>query len=415
MRIPLLGGLIGRGFFLPVLVCLLAFPAGVAAQVLVPAGSPDGTVRLHTGDLAVFTSGEQRDDLPCSVSPTKPFLGFDLRFHTGYEIAIPLNAVAGKGDLLTVLFRVIPPNDSASPVYFSQRIVVPPIDEGARGNAYLEGGFDVGAGKYKVEWLMRDRGGKVCSSFWDFEAKLSGKDARINLNIAPGEVRQTRLEQFAEEPPLIRTGGEDTLSVKILVNFSPQNPHSATLQPMDTSALVAILRALAREPRIGKFSVVAFNLHEQRVLYRQENADRIDFPALGDSLETLELGTIDLQRLSDKHWKTGFLARLIEKEFASADQPDALILAGPKAMLGRKVPERELAALGELECPVYYLNYNLYPYTNPWRDTIGDVVKYFKGREFMISRPRDLWFAVTNMVTEIEQGKRRRERMATSE
>jgi len=74
------------------------------------------------------------------------------------------------------------------------------------------------------------------------------------------------------------------------VNFAPQNSLSASLQPLDTSALVSILRSIFREPRIGKFSIIAFNMQEQRVVYRQDGADRIDFPALGEALTSLNLG-----------------------------------------------------------------------------------------------------------------------------
>ena len=58
-------------------------------------------------------------------------------------------------------------------------------------------------------------------------------------------------------------------------------PELRRLQPLDTSALTAILRNISRDPRIGKFTVVAFNLQEHRVVYRQDNAEKIDFPALG--------------------------------------------------------------------------------------------------------------------------------------
>jgi hypothetical protein len=146
---------------------------------------------------------------------------------------------------------------------------------------------------------------------------------------------------------------------------------------------------------------VAFNLHEQRVVYRQENADRIDFPALGSSLDTLELGTVDLTRLSDKHGETRFLTELISRELEDEQPPDALILAGPKAMLSQNVSEEDLKALGNLPYPIYYMNYNLYPYEVPWRDTIGNAVKFLDGQEYTITRPRDLWRAVTDMVSQI--------------
>src|SRR5205814_1909636 len=157
-------------------------------------------------------------------------------------------------------------------------------------------------------------------------------------------------EQFKEEPPVDRASdtprGEGPLNVKVLVNFAPQNSRSATLQPLDMNALVAILRSIAREPRIGRFSIVAFNMQEQRVLYRQEASEQIDFPALGDALNSRKLGTVDLKRLRQKHGDTEFLTDLITQEMKNGkdpkDRPDALIFAGPKVMLDGNVPQDTL-------------------------------------------------------------------------
>jgi hypothetical protein len=50
---------------------------------------------------------------------------------------------------------------------------------------------------------------------------------------------------------------------------------------------------------------------------------------------------------------------------------------------------------------VFYMNYNLDPQANPWKDAISHTVKYFRGTEYTISRPRDLWFAVSDLVTRV--------------
>jgi hypothetical protein len=189
------------------------------------------------------------------------------------------------------------------------------------------------------------------------------------------------------------------LNVKVLVNFAPLHAHGATLQPLDTVALVSILRTIVREPRIGRFSVVAFNLEEQRILYRQRDSERIDFPALGEALHSLNLGTVDLGRLSQKNGETEFLANLIQREIGGADHPDALIFAGPKALLDESVSTESLKEVGEVQYPVFYMNYNLHPDSTPWRDAIGRAVKFFKGYEYSISRPRDLWAAVGEIVS----------------
>jgi hypothetical protein len=364
----------------------------------------NGNVRVFNTDLAVLEAQDPRKDLPCSVTPSKPAMGFDLRFHAGYEVSVPLHELAGGENLLTILFRVIPDSHKDEPVYFAQRVRVPLIEEDAKGDAFLQGAFDLGEGKFHVDWLMRDRSERVCSSYWDSEATLPTKDKQIEVMIPANSVTAAEREQFKEEPPIERSPVEP-LSVKVLVNFAPQNSNSSTLQPLDTSALVSILRTISRDPRIGKFSIVAFNLHERRVVYRQDDADRIDFPKIGEALETLQLGTIDMKRLADKNGETDFLSSLITKEIRTGAQPDALIFAGPKALLNENVPADSLKDVGEVDYPVFYMNYNLNPQQVPWKDSISHAVRFFKGYEYTISRPRDLWFAVSEMVGRIVKSK----------
>jgi len=384
-------------------VVVLASTGGMmAAQSLVPGG----TSRLFPSDAAVLEAQELRKDIPCSVTPVKPLLGFDLKFHAGYEVAVPLRELSGSSNQLTMLFRVIPEGHEEDAIYLSQRMSVPSIDDDAKGDAYLRGAFDVGEGKYHIDWLMRDRSERFCSSDWDIEAALAPKDRDMALDITARQIEPVDMEPFKQEPPVERDSREPPLNVKVMVNFAPQNALSATLQPLDTNALVSILRNIARDPRIGKFSIVAFNMQEQRVIYRQDSAAQIDFPALGEALTSLNLGTVNLKNLEQKHSDTDFLGSLMKREMkGDADQPDAMIIAGPKVMLDDAVPQDTLKDIGEPRYPVFYMNYNLNPQANPWRDAIGSAVKTMKGAEYTISRPRDLFFAWSEIMGRIVKSK----------
>lgn len=355
-----------------------------------------GDIRLIPTDLAVLELREPRKDLPCTLDPIQPILGFDLRHHSGYEVTVPLKELALSGGRLTILFRVTPENDK--PSYFLQQVTVPAITEDARGNASLQGIFDVGEGKYHIDWLMRDQVERVCSAYWDVEVELPDKNRQIGFGPPPGVVDTTDVDQFKDEPPVMRLNGGKLLHVKILVNYAPQSPESSAMQPLDTAALVSVLRTISRDPHIGRFSLIAFNLQERRVVYRQDNADRIDFPALGQALESLNLGTVDVASLADRYGDTEFLEELVRSETAGRDYPDALVFVGPKAMLDENVPEEALAEVGRLDYPIFYLNCNLYPRRTPWRDAIGHVVRFFKGSEYIISRPLDVLSSVKDMV-----------------
>ncbi len=385
------------------LAVLILGTAQAHAQILIHGSGPHQRANIFNTDLAVLESGEQRKDLPCTVTPSKPTLGFDLKFHSGYQVTVPLKELAVKDNALSIVFRVAPDAHRDEPVYFTQHLRVPPIEEDAKGDAYLQGAFDVGEGSYHVDWLMRDRSERICSSYWDSEANLGSKDRPMSLAIAPEVIQRAGGEEFTEEPPVQRAPIDPPLNVKVLVNFAPQNSLSAALQPLDTTALVSILRTISRDPRIGKFSLVAFNMQEQKVIYRQDGASRIDFPALGTALNTLNLGTVDLKRLGDKHGDTDFLTSLVRKEMTPApqDHPDALVFAGPKILLDTNPPEEALKDASDIDFPVFYMNYNLNPQAVPWKDAISHTVHFFRGYEYTISRPRDLWFAVSEMVSKI--------------
>jgi hypothetical protein len=395
-------------------LAIIAWPRFALLSLTVPlcaqsqlAGSGGNTLHMMNTDLAVLEAQDVRKDLPCSVTPAKPVLGFDLRFHAGYDVNVPLKELSGSENKLTILFRVTPADHKDDPVYFVQHVHVPSIDDEAKGDATLGGMFDLGEGSYHVDWLMRDRAERVCSFYWDSEASLPAKDKQIALEMPAGVVRHSQDEQFIEDPPVERTQSTGApLNIKVLVNFAPQNYDSPTLRPLDTVALVSILRRISREPQFGKFSLVAFNIQEQRVLYRQSSSERIDFPALGQALRSMKLGTVDLKRLAQKHGDTEFLTDLIKKEMGSEDHPDALVFAGPKIMLDAAVPQDTLTPIAtDVDYPVFYMNYNLNPQAVPWKDSISRAVKVFRGTEYTISRPRDLWFSVTEMVSRIVKSK----------
>jgi hypothetical protein len=385
---------------------LLAAAAPLAAQEPLDGGA----VELSADDRAALESPEARKTLLCSVTPTKPELGFDLKLHAGYEVGVPLKQLAGDGNELTTIFRVIPEGDAARAAYFAQRTPVPSLEDPGHGSASLSGAFDLGEGKYHIDWLMRDRDDRVCSFHWDSDAALGPRDGHVSLEIAAGAVRQFQSETFQPAPPVERDRGQPPLHVKVIVNFAAHRAAEPTLKTGEIGALVAILRAIGRDPRIARFSLVAFNLYEQRVLYSQREAAEIDFPALGRAVRSLNPGTVDLQHLAQKHEGIQFLADLIAAEVGNGeDAPDAVVFLSPKLALEDSIPADALKQLDGVRFPVFYMSYNPGPALNLWRDTIGIVVKSLKGMEFTIGHPRDLSFAWSEIMGRI--GKARADAM----
>ena len=67
-----------------------------SAQTLIRPSLEDGSIRILGIDRAILASPDNRDDLPCTVTPAKARLGFDLQFTAGYLANVPLDATHGK-------------------------------------------------------------------------------------------------------------------------------------------------------------------------------------------------------------------------------------------------------------------------------------------------------------------------------
>src|SRR5262249_52291990 len=157
-----------------------------------------------------------------------------------------------------------------------------------------------------------------------------------------------------------------------------------------------------RHSQLGRFSVVAYNMQEQRVIYRADNVERIDFPAQGEAVRTVRLGVVDYRRLQDPESGARFLAGLLAEHLAVQDpQPDAIVIAGPKFTLEKRISQHLSRQAGRSRSPVYYLNFNFDPVNNPWRDAISSALKVYTGLQYAIAGPRDLGAALNDMMLRI--------------
>jgi hypothetical protein len=267
----------------------------------------------------------------------------------------------------------------------------------------MTGGFDVGLGSYQVDWLMRDARGRVCSSHWESEAKLPDGQPGLPLTLDPNTVAE-RLEGPFDQEPSVERATTRSLHIKILLNLSPAQPEGSILSPGDAAALLSILRSITREPEIGCFTLVAFNLREQKIVNRQSNGD-IDFVQLGQAVQSRSAGTVDYHLLQDRRSETHFVTKLLTDQLGAwAASPDAIIILGRKVTLEKKVPLEPLKEGGAVHCPIFYLNYNPKPLDNPWRDTLSSALKAYKGAaEYEIALPRDLGAAMRALRSRLDR------------
>ena len=360
--------------------------------------------RLQYDELAVLKSREPRAELPCQVTSDKPSLGFDLRYHSDYHAAVPVSVVADAGGWLQVAMRVVPTPETEHSTYVAHRFATPVVPLGSKGEVLVSSGLELGPGRYRVDWIMRDARERVCSTHWNLDARPGGGKQDLPLTLGPNQI--VGLERHVSaNGPLIKRDFAQPLQVKILLNLSPAKPQESVVRPDDEAVLFSILRSITGQPRIVLSSVVAFNLRAQKIVYRQEHADQVDFAALEKAAQSLTSGTIDLSDLRDPQRETHFVTKFLTDELgAQSDSPDAIVIIGSKVSLDRKVRLDSLKAKGSVMCAVLYLNYNSNPH-EPWSDTIGSALKAYKAAtSYNIVFPRDVGHAISELLSRIAKG-----------
>jgi hypothetical protein len=231
------------------------------AQVRLERVDPAST---SAADRQLLSGAQTVNSLGCRLSPVKPAIGLDLRFHSGYWVAVQLQTIAQRAGELRTLVRVTPVAQPDRPVFLARSIAVPQLDPGANGEAQLKGEYVVGPGRYRVDWLTA-AGPLACSAHWKIETRADPSLEGAPLAMAPETVDELPEDPFyagADKPG----ASPHAFNVKILVNFSAPAPDHGSLTSDDMRGILSILQAVAREPRFGRFSVVAFSIDQQTVV-----------------------------------------------------------------------------------------------------------------------------------------------------
>lgn len=372
-------------------------------QEVIDAGPTGGPFQPLMGDLAVLDADEPRDDLRCSVKPQDPKLEYDLNFQAGYVTRIPLAELAGPGNTLRVLFRIESLDGDMDTVWFKKSYEVPALEPDAKGQATLPGKYRLGPGRYKVSWLMRDRAERVCASSWEVEAR--DIDPISGLAAAPDEPKADAVKEeiFAEEPPIRRARGR-LLHAKLVVSFTPMDATKVKLSEYDMRSVVSMLRAIARQPQIGSFTLVAYQAHQETVLYEQAESTRIDYEELGEAVNSHVGGTVDIDQLQEKRPGEKFLKEFITAQLGlESSDADIVIFLGPKLVF-----ERQPSALAAPDpqhptAPLHYFIYNRNPRSYPWKDALLAALGDFSVKDREITSASGFGRAMQELVDDLER------------
>lgn len=321
--------------------------------------------------------------LVCSVRPLRPVINFALRYQAGYEASLPVDQFSESATPLYTRFRVTSLASGARH-YFRRTGTLPPGLRRRRDQAGLAGGFLVGEGDYRVDWLLTDTGGRVCRKSWDIRLRLKPAEREMAAPMPPGDVAPLALVSWRRLP----ADGRETHRVALFLHVAPVHPRSVQMGPFDQALLLTTLISLLEQTALRPASFHALSLHRQRELLRAPGVDEQTLRALREAMDELELATIGIEQLRAADGAARLLATLASEQLAGAEPPKALIFIGPATREGAGDIRRLLGTLPDPLPPVFYLRLNYFPSWFPFGDPIEKLTRTLGGKVFQVGNPR---------------------------
>jgi hypothetical protein len=368
------------------LLITFGFALSLGAQELVLPEEISGVNRL------IDSEAKQRA-LNCAVHHWGPILGLDLRYHIGFSILSSFRQFA-VGDEGFVFLRVTP--QGGSPVLLGQSFKIPPIPRGlavrvaAKSDVNLIGAFAVGPGRYKVELLVIDRHGRSFSKRWKLKTSTPSKQA-VASELGPLTVRPLAADNWS--------GQLDPKGVRltVLLDATATSVTAAKLRD-EAFLLLQLLASLLRQVPCQWVRIVAFNLDQQREVFRQENFDAAGFAKLSAALRQVQFSTVSYQALQRRSWSK-FLLRITEEQISANNPPDAVVFIGASTHFMEKVPKELRESL--VPGPAHFFYFEYYGYRVPLPDAIDYLTHNLKGTVFRINSAKEFGKAIQKMLAQL--------------
>jgi hypothetical protein len=286
----------------------------------------------------------------CQVALVKPHFMFSLRLQAGYIIQ---PAPADSPAKWIVLTKITPQNKGGKATYLAEVMSLTAGD----GVPPIEGSFWLGKGRYTVDFLMFDAFGDVCRRQWQIDGRLNFPATNFKPTLAPGAVADNFPE--IKLPGTARRIGRLT----ILLHAASLLQNQTTLLERDRALLLDATAALMQETAARSVRIVAFNLEQQKELFRNENFTFAALPDLARSLGAVQPVTVDYSSLQNHANTADFMQTLVLRELEASAPADAVVFLGPRSIY-RDKPRVTWEPPHQLRTRFFYLLLDRLRYSN---------------------------------------------------
>ena len=337
--------------------------------------------------------------LDCNTTQFNPFLDFALRFEAGFVVNCSLAQFEGNPALLAIYIRVTPAEGEKA--FFGDRLSLPAIPEAKKpgfqwkhfkGEIEFSGAIGVGIGKYKVETLLVDDHNRVQRKSWSVNVAPRGKEKSVEPAIRPNRISALSVPLWEHT----RRSAEAGRRLTVLLDAAPMMPWSLKLRAWDRAFLIGSLSSLLRQSGATEVRVVAFNLDQQRVIFRDDDFENDGFVKLNRALQALELGTVSYHSLQRGTGWADLLVNLVNAEVTGDDSSDAVVFLGPNIRIMDKIDPEALRTRADIGPRLYYFEYfSHFGYEFP--DSIHHLTNACRGTVFKMHSAADFAASIAKL------------------
>jgi hypothetical protein len=279
--------------------------------------------------------------LRCEVTQIRPSLNYGFRFQAGYRVVVPANQFEGKGHVWTVVTRVTPQAEGASPVYLLAVQRLPEIPK-TNVELFFGGSYLIGEGSYDVSWLMRDDQNRVCRKNWHVDVRRSRSERNVKVAMPEHAVWDVSLRGAR----LTASNPDDAAALRltILLNAAPLLQRRTRLRGGDVGTLISAVTSLLERLPTRAVRLVVFNLEQQKELYRNTNFLLSSMPEVAAAMYAIDLETIDYKVLQNRRGHVDLLADMVNQELQADPPSDLVLVIGPTSKFLDRMPAELLRA-----------------------------------------------------------------------
>lgn len=346
--------------------------------------------------------GRSGDELKCRLRPIEPFLDFSFRFDAGYIASCPVKEFGGKRSLLIAYTRIVP--EGGAPVVLGSAYRLPEIPpwltdritlQKVNTNFEMSGGFVLGEGQYKVDVMLTDGRNRSCHVHWTLKSKRNRQEKNARVAVPPNTAAAYPLSSWKGKSDAVAPPGS---RLTILLDAAPMIPSSMKLRAWDRAFLLDSLTSLLRQTPAESVRLIAFNLDQQREIFRQDHFDRAGFTKLSNTLSRLELGTVSYKALQRQAGSAQLLAKLVNEQNAQRSSSDTVVFLGPAVRNTDKVPETMLLPCRPDSPRFFYLEYfPMWRLGREFPDAIHSAVRACNGKVLKVHSPGEFAEAIRKM------------------